>query len=90
MAFDSFKKQSEAYLNKIQANIDEEMNGLLLMNLQSLSAGRVGPSQHQFAQHLQNLRYTNDQTQIQNMVMAPAPQNWGAVNLNNLNQLYLV
>ena len=86
MAFDSFKAQSEAYLTGIQAEIDEEMNGLLLMNLQSLSAGAARPSQAQFAMHLQNLRQIGQMQEIR----APAPQHWGAVKLNNLNQLYLV
>lgn len=61
MAFDSFKAQSEAYLKNIQDEIDAEMNGLMLMNLQSLSAGGPGQVQSQFKQNLQNLVYLERQ-----------------------------
>ena len=61
MAFDSFKTQSEAYLKNIQDEIDAEMNGLMLMNLQSLSAGGPGQVQSQFKQNLQNLVYLERQ-----------------------------
>ena len=61
MAFDSFKAQSEAYLKNIQGEIDSEMNGLMLMNLQSLSAGGPGQVQSQFKQNLQNLVYLERQ-----------------------------
>jgi hypothetical protein len=52
MAFENFKVLSESYLKRVKDEIDEELNGLMLMNLQSLNAGKIGPSQGQFYAHL--------------------------------------